>query len=59
MELKISVEDIRNIMHAVSKCTTIEGHRKEEILKPINEQLENHCNWLVRKQMLWNEYDKS
>jgi|TARA_B100001079_G_scaffold71042_1_gene60747 hypothetical protein len=50
MQLNISEEDIKNIIHAVKNCPTIEAHKREEILNPIREQLENHC--------VWNEYDE-
>ena len=42
MQLNISEEDIKNIIHAVKNCPTIEAHKREEILNPIREQLENH-----------------
>ena len=50
MQLNISEEDIKNIIHAVKNCPTIEAHKREKILNPIREQLENHC--------VWNEYDE-
>ena len=50
MQLNISEKDIKNIIHAVKNCPTIEAHKREEILNPIREQLENHH--------IWNEYDE-
>jgi len=50
MQLNISEKDIKNIIHAVKNCPTIEAHKREEILNPIREQLENH--------RVWNEYDE-
>ena len=45
MKLDISEEDVQEIIDAVKNCPTIEAHKREEILNPIREQLENHCVW--------------
>ena len=50
MKLDISEEDVQEIIAAVKNCPTIEAQKREEILNPIREQLENH--------RVWNEYDE-
>ena len=57
MILSISQQQLEDIIKAMKACAIFEEHKKEEILKPLREQLKSQIEEEEDKEC-WCEYDK-
>ncbi len=55
MILSISQQQLEDIIKAMKACAIFEEHKKEEILKPLREQLKTQIE--EENKELWQEYD--
>ena len=56
MILSISQQQLEDIIKAMKACAIFEEHKKEEILKPLREQLKTQIEEEDKK--IWQEYDE-
>ncbi len=56
MILSISQQQLEDIIKAMKACAIFEEHKKEEILKPLREQLKTQIEEEDKK--IWREYDE-
>ncbi len=56
MILSISQQQLEDIIKAMKACAIFEEHKKEEILKPLREQLKSQIE--EEDKEIWQEYDE-
>ncbi len=56
MILSISQQQLEDIIKAMKACAIFEEHKKEEILKPLREQLKSQIE--EEDKEIWREYDE-
>ena len=56
MILSITQQQLEDIIKAMKACAIFEEHKKEEILKPLREQLKTQIE--EEDKEIWREYDE-